>query len=152
MKPSDLPSPSPEDARQSLREHVSSKGAELRAVYGPRLGWVELARVLADRRFVRYPTELVFDASPLQPGEPAHPVALGSRPDDGFRLHVHPLFETDLDRVPYLVLYQLVVINYGPFAGPEDAEAFGSAALGLSRGDYYEALCEMADRLPAQAG
>lgn len=143
----DLPVPSLAESRQSLRDHAAEKGAALHAVYGPGIGWAELVRVLADHRFVRYPTEIVFDASPLLPGEPAHPVPLGQCPEDGFRLHVHPVFQVDLDRVPYLVLYQLVVINYGSFAGPEEAELFGATALGLSRDEYYNALCQMADRL-----
>ena len=62
-------------------------------------------------------------------------------------MYVHPLFMTELPRVAYLVFYQLVVVNYGEFASADDAEAFGANALGLSREDYYAALCEMADRI-----
>jgi hypothetical protein len=54
---------------------------------------------------------------------------------------------TQLERVPYLVLYQLVLVNYGPFASADDAETFGAAILGLSKDDYYQALCQMADEL-----
>ena len=32
--------------------------------------------------------------------------------------------------MPLLALYQLVLVNYGTFAGPDDAEAFDAAALG----------------------
>jgi hypothetical protein len=52
-----------------------------------------------------------------------------------------------LDLVPALVLYQLVLVNYGEFASPDDAEAFGAAALGLSRDAYYELVCQAADLL-----
>jgi hypothetical protein len=52
-----------------------------------------------------------------------------------------------LDQVAYLVLYQLVVVNYGEFASPEDAEVFGSNALGLTREQYYLTLCEMVDQI-----
>ena len=62
---------------------------------------------------------------------------------------VHPFFETTLDRVPLLVLYQLVSVNYGGFASAEDAEIFGAAALGLDREDYYATVCAMADELEA---
>jgi hypothetical protein len=55
---------------------------------------------------------------------------------------------TQLERVPWLVLYQLVVVNYGEFASAEDAETFGAAALGLSKDDYYGQLCEWADEMP----
>jgi hypothetical protein len=134
-----------EDARQSLTAHVAAKGAEIFAKYGPRIGWHELVRILEDRACVRYPCEIVFDAGPLQPGEFAYPLARGPRPEDGFTLYVHPFFMTQLSRVPYLALYQLVVVNYGGFASPEDAETFGANALGISRDEYYAALCAMAD-------
>lgn len=136
-----------EDARQSLRAHVAAKGEEIRAKYGPHIGWAELQRILQDRSCVRYPCEIVFDAAPLQPGEFAWPEPKGSKPEDGFTMYVHPFFMTQLDAVPYLVLYQLVLVNYGPFASPDDAETFGAAALGLSKDDYYAALCELADQI-----
>ena len=136
-----------DDGRQSLNAHVASKAGEIRAKYGPHIGWNELRQILEDRACVRYPCEIVFDAGPLNAGEIAHPVAKGERPEDGFRMCVHPYFMTDLQRVPYLVLYQLVLVNYGEFASPDDAETFGASALGIAKEEYYHALCEMADEL-----
>ena len=136
-----------EDAHQSLRDHCAAKGAEVRAKYGPRLGWAELQRLLEDRMLVRYPCKIAFDSVPLQAGEFAYPEPLGGRPDAGFRICVHPRFAADLDAVPPLVLYQLVAVNYGDFATAEDAEAFGAAALGIGREEYYRALCACADEL-----
>jgi hypothetical protein len=108
--------------------------------------------MLQDRSAVRYPCEIVFDAAPLLDGEFAHPLPNGDDPEAGFKICVHPLFSTQPDRVPYLVLYQLVLVNYGPFASADDAETFGATVLGLPREAYYAALCEMADQLdPAQA-
>jgi len=135
------------DARQSLNSHGAAMGAELNAKYGPRIGWKELQRVLADRACVRYPCQVVFDAAGLQPDEVAHPTAKGEQPEDGFTMYVQPLFMTDLARVPLLVLYQLVLINYGEFASPDDAETFGAAAAGLTRDEYYAELCDLADQL-----
>jgi hypothetical protein len=91
----------------------------------------------------------VFDASQLNAGEFAHPVAKGALPEDGFTLFVHPIYMTQLQSVPYLALYQLVAVNYGEFASADDAETFGAAALGISRDEYYDALCELADQLGA---
>jgi hypothetical protein len=138
-----------EDARQSLIAHVAAKGEEVRTKYGPHIGWQELLCILEDRAFVRYPCEITFDSAPLWPGEFAHPVARGEHPEDGFTLYVHPLFLTRPEQVPYMVLYQLVLVNYGEFASPDDAEAFGAAALGLSKDDYYHILCRLADRVGA---
>ena len=139
------------DARESLTGHVAAKGAEIRAKYGPDIGWNELLRLLEDRTCVRYPCEIIFDAAPLEPGEFAHPVARGDRPEEGFSMFVHPFFLTRLERVPYLVLYQLVLVNYGEFAAADDAETFGAAALGLTEQEYYAALCELADQVDPSA-
>ena len=121
-----------EDARQSLIAHVEAKGIEVYVKYGPHLGWGELQRLLADRIYVRYPCEIVFDAAQLMPGEFAHPTPKGAVPEDGFTMAVHPMFMRELDRVAYLVLYQLVAVNYGEFASADEAETFGAAALGLT--------------------
>ena len=136
-----------DDGRLSLNAHVASKADEIRAKYGPHIGWSELLQILEDRACVRYPCEVVFDAGPLHEGEFGHPVAKGDRPEDGFTLYIHPFFATQLPRVPWLVLYQLVLVNYGNFASPEDAETFGAHALGISNDEYYNKLCEMADEI-----
>jgi hypothetical protein len=136
-----------EDARQSLNSHAVEKGLQLREKYGPNIGWKELRRILEDRSVVRYPCEIVFDAAGLLDGEFAHPLPNTEQPEDGFKIHMHPLFMTQLDQVPLLLLYQLVLVNYGEFASPDDAESFGAAALGIDKEDYYRALCELADQI-----
>ena len=139
------------DGRHSLSAHVAAKGAEIHAKYGPLFGWREMQQLLQDRAHVRYPCELDFNAAQLQPGEFAHPAPKGDRPEDGFTMFVHPFFMTQMDKIPYLVLYQLVLVNYGDFASPEDAETFGASALGLSRDEYYQTLCELADEISCSA-
>jgi len=74
-------------------------------------------------------------------------VPRGERPEDGFDLFVHPYFMMELDRISHLALYQLVIVNYGEFASPDDAETFGACALGLSKEEYYQSLCELADEI-----
>src|SRR5437867_8137688 len=141
-----------EDARQSLNAHVAEKGSEVWEKYGPKIGWKELRQLLHDRAVVRYPCEIVFNASALLEGEFAHPVPNGQDPEAGFKLHVHPVFMTQLDAVPFLVLYQLVLVNYGEFASPDDAETFGAHALGMSKADYYHRICKLADQLCVHNG
>jgi hypothetical protein len=141
-----------DDARQSLNAHVTEKGAEIRQKFGPMIGWTELQRLVADRACVRYPCEIAFDSDPLEPGECAFPMPRGARPEDGFRLCVHPFFSTRLEQVPGLVLYQIVRVNYGEFASPDDAETFGASALGLAKDDYYRTLCQLADELAETCG
>jgi len=131
--------------RVSLNAHVAAKGAEIRAKYGPAIGWTELKLILEDRTCVRYPCALEFNSQPLQPGEFAHPAAKGENPEEGFTMFVHPFFMTHLTELPLLVLYQLVAVNYGQFASGDDAVTFGANVLGLSEDAYYDRLCELVD-------
>ena len=85
-----------EDARQSLNEHVAARGAEFTPNTARTSAGRSCSRCLRTATCVRYPCEIVFDAGPLQPGEFAHPVAKGERPEDGFTMHVHPVFLTQL--------------------------------------------------------
>ena len=133
--------------KQDLRHQVAAKAAEIRDKYGPNIGWDELGRLLGDRACVPYPCEIRFDSGPLLPGEFAHPVAKGQVPGDGYILYIHPLYSAQLALVPYLVLHQLVLINYGESATLDDAETFGSLALGLSKEDYYKALCQLSAQI-----
>ena len=138
----------PEDARQSLTAHVAAKGEEIHERY-PRLGWDELPGVLGNQEWVRYPCEVVFSAEGLRPGEFAFAEPRGERPEAGFSLKVHPRFAGQPERVPGLVLYHLVTVNYGVFAEAEEAEVFGAAALGMEREAYYASLCAAADEVSA---
>ena len=136
-----------EEARQTLSAQMASQAAEIYRRYGPEINWNKLTQILQDRTCVRFPCEIRFDSDPLLPGEFAHPVPKGNDPAEGYVIYVHPAFKTQLERTPYLVLHQLVWVNYGASAEPEDAEAFGAAALGLSKEQYFSALCELARQL-----
>jgi hypothetical protein len=136
-----------EDFQESLNGHVAAKGDEIQKRYGPDIGWNDLLKILEDRSVVRYPCDILFDSAPLREGEFAHPVCNGARPEDGFKIYVHPFFSLQLAQVPWMVLYQLVLVNYGEFASADDAETFGSHALGVSKENYYGTLCDLADQL-----
>jgi hypothetical protein len=136
-----------EDARQSMEAHAAAKGAEMREKYGPTIGWGQLLKIIADRTLVRYPCDIVFDAGALQEDECAAAEPKGDHPSAGFTIFVHPVIATQPPQAVQLVLYQLVAVNYGPFASADDAEALGSAALGISKDEYYRQLCQIADQL-----
>ena len=139
-----------DDARQSLATHVADKGQQVYLKYGPDLSWNKLLELLEDRTLVRYPTEIAFDATPLQPGEFASAVAKTDNPEDGYTIYVHPYFSLDPKRVAALVLYHLVVVNYGDMATAEEAEIFGAAALGVMTDEYYNTVCEAADQISGE--
>lgn len=136
-----------EAAHQWIRADLESKAAEIRQKYGPSIGWHELQALLQDRHFIPFPCEIRFDASPLLPGEFGHAVAKGQNKEEGFIICLHPHYADQLSRVPYLVLHQLVLINYGDSVTADDAEIFGSLALGLSKDAYYRALCELSGQI-----
>ena len=133
-----------------MNAHVASKGADVFCKYGPKIGLPELKAILEDTTVVRYPCELVFDSRPLQSGEFAFPEPRGDKPDDGFTMYVHPYFSVRPKDVPLLVLYQIVVVNYGDFASADDAETFAAHALGMDKEAYYTALCAMADEISGE--
>ena len=130
-----------------MEAHAASKGAEIHARYGPEIGWGQLLRILNDRALVRYPCEIAFDSKALFPGECAHAQAKTEDPKEGFTIYIHPFFASQPPNAVALAIYQLVVVNYGPFASADDAEALGAAALGLSTQAFYKRICEIADQL-----
>lgn len=136
-----------EEARRDLALKMTAAGTQIRERYGPQIGWPELLRLLEDRACAPYPCEIQFDSGPLLPGEFAHPVPKGKAPEEGYIIYVHPAYASQLGRVPYLVLHQLAGINYGETTSADDAETFGSLALGLSKEEYYRALCELSGQL-----
>src|SRR3954468_22162886 len=128
-----------------MEAHAAAKGAEMYAKYGPEIGWGQLLQILKDRTVVRYPCEIVFDSNGLIFGECAHAQSKTENPEDGFTIYIRPMFASAPAHAVMLALYQLVVVNYGPFASSDDAEALGAAALDISRDEYYSRLCEIAD-------
>ena len=136
------------DGRKALQDHVLERSRWAREKWGPDINDETMLRLLQDKDVVRYDTELVFDAGPLQPGEFAFAEPKGEHPGDGFRLCVHPWFEKQLEALPLLVAYHIVRINYGDVAGDEEAELFGATLLGLDPEEYYGSVCRLADTLP----
>ena len=139
-----------QQARGALREHAASVGADARARYGA-VDWATLPRILEDRAVVRFPVDVVFDSAALQKGEFAWAEPVGDHPRDGYRLAVHPMFESREDVLPLLVAYHIPVVNYGDVTTNEEAEAFAAALLGMNQDDYYRQICALADELPGSA-
>ena len=133
--------------RQALSAEVVAEGAEVWTKYGPRIGWDDLLSLLQDRACVRFPCELRFDAKPLLPGEFAHALPRGGKPEDGYTIYLHPVYEHQLHNVPYLVLHQLVLVNHGASATADHAEIYGAVALGLPKDEYYHILCELSGQI-----
>lgn len=137
--------PSPEQALQSLREHVVDRARRARLARAGSIDAEAIVSMLDDRAVVRYPVGVRFDAEPLRPGEFACLEPLGPHPSDGFCLFVHPLFATDAALLPMIVAYYIPSVNYGDVATHVEAELFGATLLGVGQEHYYRSLCSAAD-------
>jgi len=140
---------SEQDGQTALREHVEQKALEARLAHGLYIDADEIVRILDDRSVVRHPVGIRFDDEPLEPGEFAWPMQLGERPSAGYCLFIHPCFEDQPEVWPLLIAYHIPSINYGEIVSNEEAELFGATLLGLDTDEYYRALCELVDSIPA---
>lgn len=136
-----------EDGRRALGVHLLEKGRKLRRKYGRFIDDETLFRILDDREFVRFPARIVFDSSKIEKGMFAAAQKISGGSSDGYVIFVHEYFKTRRGDLPAAVFYHLVTVNYGDFATPDEAEEFGSAALGLDKEYYYQYLCRLADQI-----
>ena len=147
-----MKTPTEQDGRLALRDHIIDRAAEARGRHGPVIDADAIMRVLDDRRAVRFPVGVRFDAEPLEPGEFAWPMPLGEKPGEGFCLFIHPHFERRPEAWPLLISYHIPTVNYGEIVTAEDAEHFGATLLGMDVESYYSALCALADEISPDPG
>ena len=138
-----------EEGKRALTQHAIEIGQIVQAKYGPDIEYPDLLSILDDSECVRYPTRIEFSTK-LKNGMFAEAVLCGQEPDEGYVIRVHECFIKEPDRVVAMVLYHLVAVNYGTFATPAEAEAFGATCLGMDQLAYYESMCDCAARLPSQ--
>ncbi len=137
-----------EDGKRALMHHVVERAMVLREQYGNFIDYEVLLKILTDSRFVRYPTLLEFNSQPIDDGLFA--IAIPFLDDNSFQryvIYVHEYFKDKLDDVPALVLYHLVMVNYGDIVTGEEAELFGATVLGMEKEEYYQLLCRFADQV-----
>jgi len=131
----------------AVSQHAIEKANEIRARYGPVIDYPTVLRILEDRRCIRYPVTIDFNADAIEPGLFARTEPVSENPDDGYVISLHPHFEGQPDALLALILYQSVLINYGDLATATDAELFGSGVLGLDRDTYYAQIAALTDEL-----
>lgn len=131
----------------SVSMHASEKAKEIHSRYGPDIDYPAVLRMLDDRKSIRYPVEIRFVSEGIKPGMFAQTDPVSDNPDDGYVISLHSHFEDRPDILPALILYQLVLVNYGDLATPNDAELFGSGVLGMDRDAYYEQIVTLTDSL-----
>lgn len=140
------------EARAAFGDHLKVKAAAARLKYGLYIDAEAIRTMLGDREVVRYPTSIEFDAAPLRVHEFACPQPLGFHASDGYCLFIHPHFRRQPENLPLLVAYHIPTINYGGIVEAQHAELYGATLLGLDVETYYQALCELANSIPARRG
>jgi hypothetical protein len=131
-----------------LGVHVLQKGSDLRKKYGSFLDYETLLKILKDEEFVRFPTRIIFDSSKIEKETFAAVEKERDEPTKSYVIYVHEHYQKRLGDLPAIVLYHLVTVNYGDFATHNEAEEFGSAALGMEKDYYYQYVCRLADQIP----
>jgi len=138
-----------EDGRRALAVHCLDIGHKLRETYGKAIDYELLQTILKDEAFVRYPVRLQFDSTKVENGMFAATERVSTDASAGFVIYIHECFKKRLGNVPALVFYHLVAVNYGEFATHNEAEEFGSSALGMEKEEYYQLLCCLTDQIPS---
>lgn len=128
-----------------LVEHARLHAERVAARLGGPLSAENLAQFLTDSNCLRWCTEIVFDATPLEPHQFAQPIIGGPEHLRTCTLYVHPRFAQHPAALPFFVAYFAAVINYGIAAGPDLCEAHGAALLGMKEDAFYAALCAAVD-------
>ncbi|ODB89137.1 hypothetical protein A3193_10155 [Candidatus Thiodiazotropha endoloripes] len=125
--------------------HAREKAEEIRGRYDRVIDYQTVLEMLEDRKSVRYPVELRFVSEGIDPGMFARTEPVSENPEDGYTIMLHSYFENRHDDLPMLILYQLVLVNYGDLATANDAEIFGATILGLDRDTYYQQVAALVD-------
>ncbi|MES9939469.1 MAG: hypothetical protein ABW104_15520 [Candidatus Thiodiazotropha sp. 6PLUC2] len=127
--------------------HAREKAEEIRERYDRVIDYQSVLDMLEDRKSVRYPVKLMFVSEGIEPGMFARTEPVSENPEDGYTIMVHNYFENRHDDLPLLILYQLVLVNYGDLATANDAEIFGATILGMNRETYYERIAALVDSI-----
>jgi len=138
-----------EEGRQALGVHVLTRGTRLRQKYGNFIDERTLNTILKDPEFVRFPVRIEFDSKELEPGMFGTARRIEGDADKGYVIKIHEYFHKRTGDWPALVFYHLATVNYGDFASCNEAEVFGSAALGMEQEEYYQLLCRLTDSIPS---
>ncbi len=127
--------------------HAREKAEEIRGRYDGVIDYRTVLEMLEDRRSVRYPVKLRFVSEGIDPGMFARTEPVSENAEDGYIIMLHDYFENRYDDLPMLILYQLVLVNYGDLATANDAEIFGATILGMDRDTYYEQVAALVDHV-----
>ena len=125
----------------ALARHACFAADRARSRLGGPLSADNLSEALRDDVCFRYPVEIGFDETGLEPQQFADARFSGPDGQRVCKLHVRPRFKDGADVLHLLVAYMAAPINYGDVATPDLCEQYGAALVGMTRENYYKVLC-----------
>jgi hypothetical protein len=141
----DMESPSVALLQHVLLHHADAAAHRARQKMGGVLSGETLAVFLNDPECLRYPTEIVFDDTDLEPHQFAQPFLVEEEGSRRCILRVRPRYAACPEVLPYFVAYMAAVINYGDAAWADLCEIYGATLLGLDQETFYRRLCHCVD-------
>ena len=153
-----------QELRESMNLHLRQKAQEIIDKYGSAITFSVLQDILQDRKFVRYPVNIIYDSARIEAGlfiktemmlsDQGHQTDEDSeyvKPiERSYDFIVHEYFEGQPDKLLPLILYHLPTVNYGDIATYEDAEVFASALMQMEQDNYYQLVCDLTDAIPGR--
>ncbi len=152
----------PQELRESMNLHLRQKAREIKDKYGRITTFSVLLNILQDRKFIRYPVNIIYDSTRIEAGlfiktevtfsdqghQPDEDDDYVKQADRSYDFIVHEHFKGQPDKLIPLILYHLPTVNYGDIATYEDAEVFASAVMQMEQDDYYQLVCDLVDAIP----
>ena len=137
--------------QQSLREHLMAQAVVARHKHGP-LTVDRLDALLHDPDCLRHPVRLIFEFGEMAMHQFAQPdIDWRNIEQNGRVLYVRPLLREAPDLLPLAVAYMIPLINYGDIITDEHCLRYGAALLGKMEGEFYDAICRLADFVGAES-
>jgi hypothetical protein len=134
----------------SLKMRLHEQGEEARGKYG-KLSAGNLESFLSDPDCVRYPTRLVLEYGEMGMHQFAHPdLDIRDESGRGRVIYIRPMLGKRPDLLALAVSYVIPVINYGEIIGDEHCQVYGASLMNMSEGEYYDAICHLADFVGAE--
>ena len=136
-----------EDGKKALVDHVSAKALDIVEKYGVLNSLEQLNALLKDSSFIRFPVEVQFIDAVVDGETFGFVDKKEENPSGGYIINLHQNVKDDEILMIAMTMYLLVTVNYGDFAGFEEAEVFGSISMGMDKEEYYQMLCNAVDNI-----
>lgn len=135
--------------QDSLHDHLQAQAVVAHQKYAPLVA-DKLDALLHDPECLRHPVRLVFEFGEMAMHQFAQPdIDWRNQEQDGRVLYLRPLLRNRPDLVVLAVSYMIPVINYTDIVTDEHCLGYGAALLGLTKEEYYQRLCMLADSVGA---